>query len=470
MAFMAFVGPIGAAVCSAWMLFYLWVGYPWLLILGNLPIIVYGFLMPLGVRTRVGPTLLATVAALLLGLAVLSQLLFTGGMRSWISAWLLLVPYVAVMGGARSKWPYIMGAIALGSVAIAVVESTGNLPASYAPYPVAQPLLSWLCALFVLTLGIVHHHRSVQQAITQEQSVSATLKQEMDLHLETQVHLASTQKDLIESARMAGMAEVANGVLHNVGNGLNSVNVSVALLAEHANLGQVERLIKLADAVECPETPREVVGQYLRRVAQVATEQNALHKSEIRRLRQQVEHVNTVVQAQQHFARHGGLIADISVPDLLKETLLLVASRLTGVSLDVSEPPNVVLAADRHKTMLVLLNLINNAADAVESYPNPTIGIAITKLGHEVVFTVSDNGIGIPEDNLQAIFNHGFTTKPKGHGFGLHSSALAARELSGRLEVASAGIGHGATFNFTVPIDATSSVPPKDIPVEASAA
>ncbi|MEK7781776.1 MAG: ATP-binding protein, partial [Verrucomicrobiota bacterium] len=69
-----------------------------------------------------------------------------------------------------------------------------------------------------------------------------------------------------------------------------------------------------------------------------------------------------------------------------------------------------------------------------------------------VRITVTDNGVGIPEENLTRIFSHGFTTKKNVHGFGLHSGALAAQEMGGALRVASPGPGHGAVFTLELPV------------------
>jgi signal transduction histidine kinase len=68
--------------------------------------------------------------------------------------------------------------------------------------------------------------------------------------------------------------------------------------------------------------------------------------------------------------------------------------------------------------------------------------------------TVSDNGVGIASENLTRIFNHGFTTRKDGHGFGLHSGALAAREMGGALWAQSDGPGKGATFTLELPLSA----------------
>jgi signal transduction histidine kinase len=70
-----------------------------------------------------------------------------------------------------------------------------------------------------------------------------------------------------------------------------------------------------------------------------------------------------------------------------------------------------------------------------------------------IKIAISDNGVGIPAENLLRIFNHGFTTRKDGHGFGLHSGALAARELGGSLSVRSGGLGEGATFTLELPVN-----------------
>ena len=68
-----------------------------------------------------------------------------------------------------------------------------------------------------------------------------------------------------------------------------------------------------------------------------------------------------------------------------------------------------------------------------------------------LAITVTDNGVGIPTHNLVRVFEHGFTTKRGGHGFGLHISALAAREMGGSLAAHSDGSNLGASFTVNVP-------------------
>jgi signal transduction histidine kinase len=72
-----------------------------------------------------------------------------------------------------------------------------------------------------------------------------------------------------------------------------------------------------------------------------------------------------------------------------------------------------------------------------------------------VHITIRDNGAGIPQEMLTRIFQYGFTTRKEGHGFGLHSSALAAQQLGGTLTAQSEGPGQGATFTLELPCDST---------------
>jgi signal transduction histidine kinase len=117
------------------------------------------------------------------------------------------------------------------------------------------------------------------------------------------------------------------------------------------------------------------------------------------------------------------------------------------------EPVPLVLV-DRHVVLQILINLVNNARDALDSRDGErliTLRICHGE-GARVRVEVSDNGEGIPTQNLARIFNHGFTTKKTGHGFGLHSGANAAKQLGGALNVHSDGPGTGATFILELPV------------------
>lgn len=100
------------------------------------------------------------------------------------------------------------------------------------------------------------------------------------------------------------------------------------------------------------------------------------------------------------------------------------------------------------------MNLIRNAKYACDESGRADKQITLRVAGGEnrINISIIDNGIGIPPENLARIFNHGFTTRKEGHGFGLHNSANAAKEMGGMLTVYSAGVGQGAAFTLALPV------------------
>jgi C4-dicarboxylate-specific signal transduction histidine kinase len=113
-----------------------------------------------------------------------------------------------------------------------------------------------------------------------------------------------------------------------------------------------------------------------------------------------------------------------------------------------------LLSVDRHKVLQVLINLFGNAKYAmdVQTSDEKRLIICIEPIASQRArIVVTDNGVGISAENLVKIFTHGFTTKEGGHGFGLHSSANAAKEIGGSLTAHSDGPGRGATFILELP-------------------
>ena len=115
------------------------------------------------------------------------------------------------------------------------------------------------------------------------------------------------------------------------------------------------------------------------------------------------------------------------------------------------------VCADRHKVLQILINLLRNAKHAMdevnECERRMVIRVAMTSPDW-VKISVTDNGMGIPAEHVPKIFNHGFTTKKEGHGFGLHSGANAAKEMGGRLTGRSDGPDRDAEFTLELPTTA----------------
>jgi signal transduction histidine kinase len=117
-------------------------------------------------------------------------------------------------------------------------------------------------------------------------------------------------------------------------------------------------------------------------------------------------------------------------------------------------PEYVAAKIDKHKVLQILVNLIRNAKHSFDGAMEieKQITLSVTKIDDRLRIAITDNGIGIPPENLLRIFNHGFTTKENGHGFGLHSGALTAKELGGTLTAFSEGTGRGSRFTLEFPI------------------
>jgi len=274
---------------------------------------------------------------------------------------------------------------------------------------------------------------------------------------------------LVKTAHQAGMAEVATSVLHNVGNVLNSVGVSATLIANHVRHTKAANIAKLAalfdqhkaDLAEFLTTdPRgQTVPAYLSSLVEsLAAEQKTLI-TELDHLRKNVEHIKDIVSLQQAHARTSGATETISITDLIEEALGINGDALARYNVTTTRDYQAcpAVTTDKNKVLQILINLVRNAKLAcVDSgRTDKQITVRTTSNDRRVQITISDNGVGIPAENLTRIFNHGFTTRKTGHGFALHSGALAAKELGGALTAQSDGPGKGAVFTLEIPIAAS---------------
>jgi signal transduction histidine kinase len=281
--------------------------------------------------------------------------------------------------------------------------------------------------------------------------------------------LQETQEQLVTTARRAGMAEIANNVLHNVGNVLNSINVSANVLRNTIANSKVEglgRALQLLDEHEhdlpqfLESDPRgKALRPYLNQLlaALRAERQDAL--SDLDRLSLSVDHITYVVSTQQAHAGPSSVLELAHAEELIDQALHLSAETVKRYGVVVVRrigdvPP---CAVDRQRLVQILVNLVRNAAQAMERMPEGSRQLTVssarvkTDEGERLRFTVQDTGEGIDPENLTRIFAHGFTTRASGHGFGLHSSAVAASEMGGKLTVHSDGPGRGATFTIDMP-------------------
>jgi len=286
--------------------------------------------------------------------------------------------------------------------------------------------------------------------------------------------LANLNERIAQTQRQAGMAEVATGVLHNVGNVLNSVNVSASLLRDNVNKSQISNLVKATNllrdhaadsAAFLTSDPKgqRLPGYLIKLGDHIASEQLAW-KLELDGLGKNIEHIKEIVAMQQSYARLSGISEAMEARELVEDAIRINESALGrhGIKLvrDFQEVPPVTV--DKHKVLQILINLIRNAKYALDDAgkSEKILTLAILNGGNgRVHLQVRDNGVGISAENLSLIFQHGFTTKKDGHGFGLHSGANAAREMGGKLFVQSDGPGTGASFTLELPIAVRESAP-----------
>jgi PAS domain S-box-containing protein len=288
---------------------------------------------------------------------------------------------------------------------------------------------------------------------------------------EAERRIAEVHRQLLEASRLAGMAEIATNVLHNVGNVLNSVNISAGLIGDRLRTSKLKGLARAVDLLDehadelgdflTQDTRGKLLPGYLRELAQALAAEQAAMVEELGLLARSVDHIKEVVATQQSYAGASQVVEVLKVDDLLDDAVRMNASALTRHKVDVVKqlPELPALPLDRHRVLLILVNLISNAKHAMRGTPagqSPCIvlGAALQPAaeGRVLRITVADNGEGIAPENLVRIFVHGFTTRSDGHGFGLHSCALAAREMGGTLGAHSDGVGLGATFVLEIPI------------------
>jgi two-component system, sensor histidine kinase ChiS len=271
-------------------------------------------------------------------------------------------------------------------------------------------------------------------------------------------------KQLLETSRQAGMAEVATSILHNVGNVLNSVNVSSGVIFDKIQRSKVTGLTKvvalmnahrndLSGFFESDPKGAQLHGYLAKLDINLAHERKEILQ-EVHTLQGNILHIKEIVAMQQDFARVSGIMETLRIEDLLEDALRLNSGAFLTIKLvrEYAQMPSVFV--DKHKVLQILVNLISNAKHAFDGSGSneQQITLRVTSGNQRFKIAIIDNGMGIPAENLIRIFNHGFTTKKDGHGFGLHSGALTAKELGGTLTACSEGVGRGSTFTLELPL------------------
>ncbi|MCC5833370.1 MAG: PAS domain-containing protein [Opitutales bacterium] len=285
--------------------------------------------------------------------------------------------------------------------------------------------------------------------------------------MSAELKLKDTQKELLEASRLAGIAEISSGILHNIGNGLNSVNTTGNVLSERLANSRVANLVKIAEMIRSnkdniaqyiSEDPKgSKIPEYLTQLSDILQSEQEFLKEEVQQLQKYVEHLKAIVAMQQNYSRTSSLIDRVAPEELMEEALKISEISLTRHGIDVLRDFKQVPIIDvsRHKVLQILVNFIRNAKYAIDETGREDklilVGLQSTEDGN-VAFSVRDNGVGIDPEVLPKLFQFGFTTREQGHGFGLHACANTAKELKARIKVDSEGKEKGACFTLVVPV------------------
>ena len=307
--------------------------------------------------------------------------------------------------------------------------------------------------------SIREHNKQLERQVADRTSEL----QDKNRDLKATLHeLELTRSKLVEKARKAGMADVATGVIHNVGNILNSINVSVSIIDETLKDSRLENFKRankmLADHLDDLEhfilsNPKgKKLLQYYLKVEKPLEKEHEGIKIQKERLQEKVNLIIEAIAAQQNFAKADVVKEKVDLRQICEDALILQSGSIERHDLVVKKDYKHIdqVEIEKMKVMHVLFNLIKNAKESlIESEVDERIiAIACWQDADYVYLSISDNGTGISMADQNKIFNYGYTTKDKGHGYGLHSCANYMKEMNGQISVDSKGPGEGAAFTI----------------------
>ncbi|HEX8536864.1 MAG TPA: ATP-binding protein, partial [Cystobacter sp.] len=346
----------------------------------------------------------------------------------------------------------------VGRVAGLLTERQGDLATFLTEDTRGRNLMPFLNQLGQLARAFELMAREVRQREEALRQANEGLEQRVE---ERTRELKDVHQQLMRTARQAGMAEIATNVLHNVGNVLNSVYTAAQLARERMSgmklehVGRVARMLQehqgeLTTFATQDERGRHLLP-FLDKLGQNLLDEREAMLELLGDIGRYTEHIGDIVKVQQNHARMPRLREPVSLAELVEDALRINASGFSRHEVKVERQlaPLPPVLTDKHKVLMILVNLLSNAKYAMDVMPPEERRLAV-KLelcaADRVRIEVRDTGMGIAPELLTRIFQYGFTTRQNGHGFGLHSSALAAQELGGSLTVHSEGAGRGATF------------------------
>jgi signal transduction histidine kinase len=330
--------------------------------------------------------------------------------------------------------------------------------------PARLALLRHIASQAAISIENARLYADVQRAKAELRQANEELEQRVEARTR---ELKQAQSRLVDTARAVGMAEVAANVLHNVGNVLTSTVINLEMMQRTVGSSRVGKLKQATSLLLehrpdlasflAPEGRGSQLPDYLAKLADKLMGEQARLLEDMDSMGRHIEHIRAIVQVQQMYAKTSLLEEECDLAQLIDDALRIQTAALQrhGVVVRRQLSPVPRLKVDKHKVLQILINLISNAKQALDQVPEGErhLSVHLVSEGQRVRIQVVDDGAGIAPEAKEKLFAHGFTTRKDGHGFGLHSSALAAQMLGGKLTLESEGPGKGAVATLELPID-----------------
>jgi signal transduction histidine kinase len=272
------------------------------------------------------------------------------------------------------------------------------------------------------------------------------------------MRLADTHNRLADASHAAGMSQVADTVIHNVGNVLTNVNSLIETASDRVEGLRVAPLSKLAARLRQGENRNELVAatpDYLQRLSvELESDQSELAEL-LQTLHDNVQHIHSVIRDQRQHTLKSIDTKRFSMQEIVDEAVGCCQAKLhqDKIAVEFSPDSDCVVESDRSLLLQIVINLIGNARNAmVESNcEDPVLQLSLRQKENTISLSVRDRGCGMSEETLAKVFNAHFTTRAAGTGLGLHFCAITLKRLGGNIKAHSDGPGKGSTFTIELP-------------------
>lgn len=279
--------------------------------------------------------------------------------------------------------------------------------------------------------------------------------------------VAVDRQAVVHDARLAGMSDVSMGVVHAAGNLLNSINVSTKLLLREVEAVDIDDMHCLARELEehsddlASYISENDNGKFLLPFIVAMTDAVGDLRSrciiELESLDQGLSQVIDMIRSQEKYAVGPTMEEEVELSDIVECALEVAATslpRTSGVEIERHFEGAPLVRTESHRLKSVLINIIVNAFEALQSEGLPKRRITLRVYGtgdRRVVVEVSDTGCGIDPASLDQIFTSSFTSKEGHAGEGLHMAANVCQELGIAIGVMSEGPGTGSSIKLRIP-------------------